>query len=527
MKAHLLYERQDFDLGAELPPNHEDLIQDLELPTLLEAMALGDKFLFDVAKRVLLTTLADPAAIRYRQRILADCIAQPEIVREMYNIAVSALDDKRGIWGFGSQYPSSILSGAIHQLDAFFPRLKQLRQIADDHAAKFQSEGLTSLFRTLQRELDDEYFETIKYHLKRLHFRDGQLISAELDRDNSGIGFVLRSADPAKPSWRELLGIGRRSSYSFTVPPRDEAGGNALAELTSRGVNLVANAAAQSADHISSYFTMLRAELGFYVGCLNLRDRLVAKGEPTSFPQPSAWSSRKFSATSLCDVCLSLRIEPQVVGNDIDADQKSLVIITGANSGGKSTFLRGLGLAQLMMQSGMFVTAQDYQASVYDGVFTHFIREEDSTMTRGRLDEELARMNVIADQIGPHCLILFNESFAATNEREGSEIGRQVVRALLEAAIEVVFVTHQFDFAESFHLQHADATLFLRAERQADGRRSFKLAAAEPLATSFGEDLYHRLGGWLGESDGHTAPANAGTTSGDAVLSSEPSGQAG
>ena len=75
-------------------------------------------------------------------------------------------------------------------------------------------------------------------------------------------------------------------------------------------------------------------------------------------------------------------------------------------------------------------------------------------MISGRLDEELSRMSAIADQISPHCLILFNESFAATNEREGSEIGRQVVRALLEAGIRVFFVTHQFDFADSFHRQH-------------------------------------------------------------------------
>ena len=87
---------------------------------------------------------------------------------------------------------------------------------------------------------------------------------------------------------------------------------------------------------------------------------------------------------------------------------------------GKSTFLRSAGLAQLMMQCGMFVTARSLQASVCQGIFTHFIREEDPAMISGRLDEELTRMSTIADQISPHCLILFNESFAAPNEREGS-----------------------------------------------------------------------------------------------------------
>ncbi len=215
-----------------------------------------------------------------------------------------------------------------------------------------------ALFATLQDELDDEYFEEISYHLKQLHFRDGVLISAELARDNSGINFVLRApADARRPWWKERLGIGPRSSYSFTIPPRDEAGSQILEDLTSRGINLVANAAAQSADHIGSYFTMLRAELGFYVSCLNLADRLAAKGVPTTIPDPVQPSSLTFSCTDLRDTCLELQSGSPVVGNDVHADGKTLVIITGANSGGKSTFLRSVGLAQLMMQCGLFVTA--------------------------------------------------------------------------------------------------------------------------------------------------------------------------
>jgi DNA mismatch repair ATPase MutS len=499
VKVHLLYEDQDFDFQAELPQSSADLIQDLELNTILSAMAAGDRFLFDISARVLLTGLTDPEAVRYRQRVLADCITEPEIIREMYRIAVAALQDRRGVWGFrSSQYPTGILSGAVGQLEVLIIRLRELRQVADDHASKFQSDGLTALFRSLQRELDDDYFETLSRHLRQLRFRNGELMSAQLDRDNSGINYVLRSGN-ARRSWKERVGIEARSSYSFTLPPRDEAGGQALQDMTNRGVNLVANAAARSADHVSSYFTMLRAELGFYVSCLNLRDQLTARDQPVTFPVPSAWSPPEFCCVDLRDASLTLRAD-HVVGNDVDASGKSLVIITGANSGGKSTFLRSAGLAQLMMQCGMFVTARSLQASVCQQVFTHFIREEDPSMISGRLDAELKRMSAIAGQIGRRCLMLFNESFAATNEREGSEIGRQVVRALLEADIRVFFVTHQFDFADSFHRQSPGSTLFLRAPRQPDGQRTFRLAVAEPLPTSYGKDIYYRIGGWLEES---------------------------
>ena len=170
-------------------------------------------------------------------------------------------------------------------------------------------------------------------------------------------------------------------------------------------------------------------------------------------------------------------------------------MITGANQGGKSTFLRSVGQAYLMMQAGMFVPAASFAASVSTGVFTHFKREEDVTMEMGKLDEELDRMSVIAGQITSGCLLLCNESFASTNEREGSEIARQVIRALTEAGIRVIFVTHLYDLAERYFAQHDPATLFLRAERQPDGHRTFRLPAGEPLPTSYGQDLYQQVFG--------------------------------
>jgi MutS domain V len=510
MKVHLLYSDQDFDFDATLAPGHGDLIRDLELATLFATMANGDKFLSQISAKVLLASVRDRQTIRFRQRVLADCLAQPEVIRQMYAVALAALADKRQLWGgYGGSYqnPSSNLSGAVSHLAAYVARLRQLRQIADDHAGKFNSDGLRTLFAAVHRDLDDEYFEEIDDHLRRLRFRGGVLISAQLGRDNSGTGFVLRAPEQARRAWTERLGMGPRTTYSFTISPRDEAGGQILTDLASRGVNQVANAAAQSADHITSYFTMLRTELGFYVSCLNLADRLTAKGVPVTFPEPAQAAPPVFSCTGLRDACLELQSNRPVIGNDVQADGKSLVIITGANSGGKSTFLRSVGVAQLMMQCGLFVTARSYRANVDAGIFTHFTREEDPGMTSGRLDDELRRMSGIVGQLTPHCLVLFNESFAGTNEREGSEIGYQIVRALLEADVRVLFVTHRFSFADRFRRQHAPSTLFLRAERQSDGRRTYKLAVKGPLPTSYGEDLYRQLGGWLDEDEVPTQQA--------------------
>jgi len=365
MKAFLMHRGEDFDLELPLPPNEDALAQDLELPTLFNAMSVGDKFLVEVAKRDVLSSLADPDAILYRQHVLADCLGQPAIVRYIYGLAVEAIQAERRIWGVWMGSADSVLNRGVQVLELFVPFLKKLRTIADEHAGEFRSEGFVRFFAMLSKELDDRYFETVEGHLKELKFKRGALMSSELGRGNKGTRYVLRT-QPEEGRWRWMSRLSR-SSYSFQIPDRDENGFRALSDLRGRGINLVANALAQSTDHILSFFRMLQAELAFYVGCLNLHERLTEKREPTCFPVPLAASRGALSARGLYDVCLTLNMEDPVVVNELNADGKSLVMITGANQGGKSTFLRGVGLAQLMMQCRMFVPAESFRASLCDG----------------------------------------------------------------------------------------------------------------------------------------------------------------
>jgi DNA mismatch repair ATPase MutS len=495
MKAFLMYRDRDFDWQQQIPPQQEALIQDLELSTLLEAMAQGDKVLLEVAEKAVLSSLNDLGTILYRQDVLRDCLNNSSIVRDIYDIAVASIDRKKsGFWGWSaiSNYPDAILHRSIEVLQMLVGVLRELRGIADEHADSFQSEGFTAFFAMLKCELADDYFKIVQEHLRQLKFRDGVLISAELGKGNKGSNYVLRKP-LRKESWIDrILGEGT-PSYSFHLHPRDESGARALSELNDRGINLVANALAQSTDHILSFFTMLRTELAFYIGCLHLHENLERKGVPLSFPIPAASGERRHSFIGLSDPCLALRQEERVVSNDANADSKDLVIITGANQGGKSTFLRSIGASQLMMQCGMFVPAESFSSNVCQALFTHYKREEDTTMKSGKFDEELSRMSEIVDQLTPDSMILFSESFAATNDREGSEIARQIVCALLEKRIKIFFVTHLYEFAHDLYGQQMINALFLRAERQSDGERTYKLCEGEPLQTSYGEDLYNKI----------------------------------
>ena len=494
MKVFLSYRDRDFDLAAELPPNAEVLSTDLGLPILLGAMAAGDRFLFDVAKTAILVGLPDVEAIRYRQEVLADCLEYPDVVREMYRISVAAVERERRSWMFTARHAESLLHRSVELMGLFLELLWRLRGVAEANVPSFRSPGFARLFEELIRELDDPYLKRARQHLSQLRLRDGVRVSARLGPGNVGTDYVLnRRSD--RPSLRERIGLREPDSHVWDLPERDDAGAEALSEMRGRAIALAATALAQSSDHILNYFAQLRAELAFYIGCLNLRDALERAGTPICLPGAEPPGTGVLSARGLYDAGLRLSMEGAVIGSDLEADGKQLVVVTGANRGGKSTFLRSLGLAQLMMQSGMFVPAISFQADVRSGIFTHFRRGEEANRRSGKMDEELARMSWIVDQVRRNGLVLLNESFASTNEREGSEIGRQIVGALLDEGVQVAYVTHLFDLASRLHQERGDEAAFLRAERLPDGRRTFRLVPGEPLATSHGQDIYVRVFG--------------------------------
>jgi len=489
-----MFADRDVPRRREQRVGEDDLIADLELETLWAAMAHRDTIILDSTRAAMLDGLTDTDQIRYRQAVLDDCLARPDVIREIYALAVQAVADEKQVYrGMFNTGGEPRVRRSITVLELFDGRLKQLRAIADRDGKDFRSEGFTRFFAMLRRELDDDYFREVAVHLRRLRFRDGVLATARLGKHGQGVDYVLGASHRDHRILGFLAPAVRRPSFSWRVSPRDEAGGQAMTALRDHVLTLVADAVGQSSDHIAGFFTALRAELGFYMGCLNLHDQLSGKGEPLTMPDPRPLGSRIRNATGLYDACLSLRIGARVQGNDLHADGKSLIMITGANQGGKSTFLRGLGLSQLMMQAGMFVAADDYTASVARSVFTHYKREEDATMTRGKFDEELARMSRLAAAIASDDLLLCNESFAATNEREGSEIAGDVIQAMTDRGNGVVFVTHLYELAHRYHERHRDGTLFLRAERDSAGRRSFRISEGEPLPTSYGADLYHQI----------------------------------
>ncbi|SDN51457.1 MutS-related protein [Acetanaerobacterium elongatum] len=486
MKANLMYRDADFNTAETACSGWETLAADLELGHILAAMSRDDKVIQEACTAALSHPLTDLDVLRYRQENLNDALSNASAVRQLYAVTLETEKRRSGSWSWlGSHYISSTFSSAVNLLKIYTEMLMKLRAVADESLSNFRYEGFRNLLTMLQKELSDDYFHTVTDELNDLKEDRSVLISATMGNRLQGVHYMLRQKDH-KNFWRRWM-----FAPSFTIAARDDAGARDLGARRDRAINESANALAQSAEHLSGFFAMLRRELAFYVGCLNLADTLHQYGKLICIPDLQQMESRSRQWQELYDVSLVLIKQGAAVGNSLRGDNKHLYLITGANQGGKSTFLRSLGQAQIMAQCGMFVGAQSCSIPIRAGIFSHFKKEEDGSMTSGKLDEELVRMSGIVAQLKPNSMILFNESFAATNEREGSEICRQITSALIENEIEVFSVTHLYPYAAAF-LQD-ERTQYWRAQRTDSGERTFRLIEGKPLQTAFGEDLYERI----------------------------------
>jgi DNA mismatch repair ATPase MutS len=486
MKVNLMFRDRDFDIKAKPCFGKATLTSDLWLERVLSTMAQEDKIIYNACSTALFCPLQSIEEIRYRQENLRDALRNPDAVRKLYEITVETEKKRKSSWFWlSSAYLSSIFSSAVGLLKIYIEMLMELRFVVDSKLSAFKSEGFCNLFTMIQRELDDDYFTKVQALLNELKDNDSMLISAKLGNYLQGVSYVLRRKN-RKGFWFRWA-----FAPSYTIAPRDDAGATDLSKRRERAINEATNALAQAAEHLEGFFATLRVELAFYIGCLNLADSLRALRMPICIPNVLPLERQDRSWRGLYDVGLALTKNEAVVGNDLDTANKRLYIITGANQGGKTTFLRSIGQAQLMAQSGMFVGAESFTAPIRNGVLTHFKKEEDATMKSGKLDEELSRMSEMVDHLKPGSLMLFNESFSATNEREGSEICHQITKALIDCNVEVFSVTLLFTYASAF--LNDPNTQFLRAQRLENGERTFRIVPGEPIQTAFGMDLYQKI----------------------------------
>ena len=498
-----------------------------------------DAYVGFAVKRVACVPLKTREEVRYRQEILQDCLANEDFVGKLYQHASQILEKwdrlgrKRG--GTGIRDTKAELITDLQVLRLLTSGMQKVKEILREYRENLHSKGFCDLYDRLEKEFSEDRRQNLEKILQDLSFYTDVTVRqpkrnvfysySPRIRMECGLedglkigGLKLNDVETIEKKYSNPYGIkakiqGQVNSLTPGVIAlyKDQAMREDAAQLEFEAVNYVYACCSSVANSLGQFFDQLRFQIAFYLGAINIKYQMQRHKLDYCFPEVGGQESLHFE--DLKEMVMSMKQKGETIGNDEKLDGKMLVIVTGANQGGKSTFLRSVGIAQVMMQCGLMVPAKQYCSGLYPNFFTHFTRREDSAMNSGRLDEELRRMDQIVSNLGKDSLLLLNESFATTTEKEGSEIAYGIIRALKEEGVRILTVTHLLSFAQRVYEEvraHSDGQMpksgetaaggaawsgvaFLSAQRLQDGTRTYKILPHAPEMTSFGLELYDEV----------------------------------
>lgn len=474
MKIRLMDENGYWNPSQKLPFGASAVQTDLMLSDVFAEMAQGDAIIYSAVRTAILSPLTKKKQILYRQQVLIDCINNNETVCKLYKMTLSALAKQESPdLRFGEmQSVSNQFNRCLSRLTDLTSRLHSLRDFARTQEENFCSQGFQSLFYDLNENLDDKFFKGLNDLIWQLQFTDGMLIGSKLSESGYSFGNELLRVELK-------AGINPKDTSFYEVDEDDLKGLSDLVHRKELAMSSSNRILVRAVSFVCSYLQSLKNNLAFYVGCLNLYQNLTSRKIILCMPTISS-QKYQWSAVAITELQVALK-EDHPISNDLKM-LNGCCVITGADFGGKTTFLRAVGQSHLMMQCGMFVLASFFCAPVMSGIFTHFQRQEDTSLLNGKLGEELTRMSGIISYISPHALILCDESFCSTNEHEGSEISWQITQALRKNEISVFTVTALFQFAQRLYTDCREDCTFLCPERLWDGTRTKRILPGAPQA---------------------------------------------
>lgn len=200
---------------------------------------------------------------------------------------------------------------------------------------------------------------------------------------------------------------------------------------------------------LDATITRFAREIQFYLSWLD-------------YIRPFRESGLKFNYPEICeteehlcdfegfDIALAAVTGKDTVTNDfvLNAPEK-IIVVTGPNQGGKTTFARAFGQVHWLASLGLCVPGSKAALYLFDNILTHFGREEDLSTLNGKLQDDLVRLHELLEKATNRSVIIVNEIYSSTTLSDALILGRHMMDAITASGAPAVVVTFLDELASN------------------------------------------------------------------------------
>lgn len=465
----------------------------------------------------------DPEVLRYRLEVVEDLV-ENEAVYQMFQQSIDTImniSDLRRAMANGFTKESAL--SCVRFLETYQEIVGMFASVL--RKAEIHSAGLRDFRREILEIADGGDYKNLCSDLKKMETNFGYIRSITLG---------VNLDENLRPKTAGILNINREEYRSGTVMDRllrrsTDQGQTLMAELYPlekglHGEELKAfNYALQTAMYtvfekslrhfepvVQRYFNMNTAvflelldDIRFLTAGVRFIRDMVDHGFSMCRPKVYSMEERICRFKGIYNPGLARKmIEKNIISNDFCFDEKGrFFLVTGPNHGGKSIFLYSVGMAQALMQLGLFVPAEEAEMSPVSDIYTHFPSSDENNYGKGRLESECARLGEIMHRLKATDLLLMDESLSSTSGIEAECIASEILTGIGLIGCSGIYVTHIHALTErtaEFNAYPGNRSKFDNLvavmENKEDGVRSFRVMRTKPDGMSYARDIARRYG---------------------------------
>ncbi|HHW58315.1 MAG TPA: DNA mismatch repair protein MutS [Clostridia bacterium] len=247
-------------------------------------------------------------------------------------------------------------------------------------------------------------------------------------------------------------------------------------------------------------------EIQFYIVYLDFIKRFKQSGLKFCYPEVITSKDEIYLYEGF-DLALAydkIKKEEDVVVNDfwLKNDER-LIVITGPNQGGKTTFARMFGQVHYLGKLGVPIPGRKAKIFLCDNIFTHFEREEKVQNLKGKLESDLLEVKQIIDMTTPMSLIILNETFSSATVSDAIFLAKNIISKILNIDCYTLYVTFLDEIASmgkkvismvAMVSKHDPSIRTYKILRKSADGKAYAISMAEKYSLTY-EQLERRLKG--------------------------------